>query len=86
MPNLVPVENWINASSLDFSALGMHFRVLKHELTESEDKGSTQRAIEVTQQFLRRLASELKEKPADSLPLHMLFGVLSTLLAEAGPS
>lgn len=86
MPNLVPVENWINAPSLDFSTLMVNFRVLKHELTESEDKEGTQRAIEVTRRFLQRLVSELKEKPVDSLPLPTLFGVLSTLLAEAGPS
>jgi len=86
MSDLETVENWMNAPSLDFSTLGKNFRILKHELTESEEGEMIQRSVENARRFLQKLAAALKEKPTGSLPLPTLFGVLSTLLAEAGPS
>lgn len=79
------METQINGTSLDFSTLGTTFRVLKHELTESEDQKTIQKSLEEARQFLQKLTLALKEKPIDSLPLDTLFGILSTLLVEAGP-
>jgi phosphomannomutase len=86
MTNSEKIENWMSTPSLDFSKLGEVFSFLKQGLIESEDTAGIKKFIGITRQFLQKLIMELNERSVDTLPLNKLFGVLSTLLAEAGPS
>ncbi len=83
------LEKWLDAAVFDFDKLGEGFVSLDMWLTESQDDPARQQAFELTTRFLNRL-NNLLSNQSDSQELSQsmlaqVFGILTTLLAEAGP-
>lgn len=83
------IKKWLGTESFNLNKLGEGFVSLDMWLTESQNESEREQAFRLTHQLLDRLDDILThQRGAQGLSqnnLAQIFGVLATLLAEAGP-
>ena len=83
--NLDILEDKIHNTPFNSLPLGVVFSDLNVYLTEhTENREVRERSEKLMETFLERLAKWLNEAPRNSLPLPTIFGVLMTIISEAG--